>query len=442
MRSVLTRSANLTKYQTELSKHRQSLKDHQTFSYIVDTVNEILIDRYNEKIERKRLSIILPKVRQIIVEKGFYIPGIPVDALAQHTTEALTGYGRIHQLIANKEINNITIHDYRKTYIMQNLKWRPLHIDFGNPSNLDKYIRRVVSRLGGRFTLANPIANVEDEDFNLRIRATGFDISPDSPKLYIRRLSKDILKPDQVRYAMSESVEEFLKFCIKSRFNIGVAGTYGSGKTSILALLLSWASPLSHIALIQSANEIQNVHPYMSRLFTRDLVGEKANAISESNLLTLTKQITPQVLALGELLDEAAHTLLHLLQQGVQSLYTYHADDPTGAINAYNYMVQMAASNQYSEERILMESAKYNDIMIIMDRLRAREIVQFTGEIKNGMPQYETLFSFNISEETQYELKGEWKKEPGSVLCEKLQRKASLAGARIPSEFKPRVVVY
>lgn len=440
MRSTLNRSANLIEYQEKQTQTRR-INKYQSFSNIVDITNEILVDRYNEKIERKRMKVLVPKVKTILEDKKLYIPGVPIEQLSEHIIEAITGYGLIHQLIANKEINNITVHDYRKTFIQQNLKWRPVHIDFGSPSNLENFTRRVISRLGGRYNLSSPIARVEDEDFNLRIRATGFDISPDSPKLFIRRLAKEPLKPEQVRYAMSESVENFLRFCVRAKFNIGVTGTYGSGKTSILQLLISWINPLLHVALIQSSNEIQKVHPYLTRLFTRELVGEKANKITESELLNLVKQITPHVLVLGEFLDESAHTMLHVLQQGIQSLYTYHANDPDGAINAYNYMVQMVASNQYSEEKIISESAKYNDIMIIMDRLRVREIVQFTGEIINGMPKYEPIFTFDVSEETQYELKGSWRKIPGAQLCNKLQAKASLSGTPIPSEFLDRVVV-
>lgn len=436
MRSALRRSANLADYQKTISSQKNPSTNTKNFSHIVDIVNEILIDVYDEKIEKKRINVLMPRVQKILEEKELSVPGVPIDKLAQNVAEALTGYGKIHHLIADPTITNIIVVNYRTTFIMKNLRWRPIRVDFGSEQDLREFVRRVTSRLGGRYTLSSPIANVEDQDFNLRIRATGYDITPDSPKLFIRRLSNKPLTDEQVSYAMSDSIRDFLNFCVKAKFNIGIAGTYGSGKTSLLQRIISDVPPNLHVALIQSANEIQEVHPFLTRLFTRDLVGEQGKKINESDLLMLVKQITPQVLALGEFLGEEAHTMMHILQQGIQSFYTFHANDPEGAIQAYNYMVQMSGKSAYSEAQLIEESAKYNDIMLIMDRLRVREVVQFTGNVVNGAPEYKTIFRFDVSDETAFELKGTWMKEPGAVLCDKLVRKASLAGIPIPNGFK------
>ncbi|CAF1786658.1 Putative conjugal transfer protein Rv3659c [Bacillus subtilis] len=441
MRSALRRSANLANYQKATSSRKNNPTSIKNFSHIVDIVNEILIDIYDEKIEKKRLDVLMPRVQKILEDKELTVPGVPIDKLAQNVSEALTGYGQIHHLIADPSITNIIVVNYNLTFIMKNLRWRPIRVDFGSEQNLREFVRRVVSRLGGRYTLSSPIANVEDEDFNLRIRATGFDISPDSPKLFIRRLSNKPLTEEQVKYAMSDSIRDFIDFCVKAKFNIGIAGTYGSGKTSLLQKMISNVPPNLHVALIQSANEIQEVHPFLTRLFTRDLVGENGKKINESDLLMLVKQITPQVLALGEFLGEEAHTMVHILQQGIQSFYTFHANDPEGAIHAYNYMVQMSGNSSYTQSQLIEESAKYNDIMIIMDRLRVRELVQFTGNVVNGAPEYKPIFKFKVNEETAYELKGFWEKEPGVVLCDKLMRKASLAGVTVPNGFRREEVL-
>lgn len=441
MRSESKRSINLVDFGQKIKKKNYGYQENNTFSQMVNIVNNILIDNYNDRIERKRIPILIPRVRGIVDQQRFNIPGVSTESLVESITEALTGYENIHHLVANKEVKNIVVQDFKRTWIMQGLKWRPVSINFNSPSELNRYISRVVSRLGGRYTMANPLAKIEDDDFNLRIRAAGYDISPDSPKLFIRRLSKDILNPNEIRYSMSQPIEDFLKFCIRSGFNIGVTGTYGSGKTSLLGTMSSWIQSNKHVTLIQSSNEIQLVHPFMTRLMTRELVGEQGNVVREIDLLDFSKQTNSNVICLGEFLDEAAYTYLHVLQQGVMSLCTYHANDPAGAVNSFIYMVNRANQTMYDNDELIRQSAMYNDILVVMDRLKVREIVQFTGEVRSGQPVYEPIWKFNVSEETNYELKGTWSKVNGASLCEKLKRKAQLSGVSIPSEYLETLVI-
>jgi len=438
-RSDSLRSANLLKARKKNTRFSVEA-ERSSFNFIVTAVNNHLIDHLNERISNKRKQKLVPVVKEVIQEKGFYVPGITLDALSEKVTEALTGYEKHHHLIANKDISNIVIHDYRRTYIMENLKWRPLNISFDSPESFNKYIERVIRRNGGKYSKAFPMAKVEDMDYNLRIRAVGYDIAPDSPELIIRRLSSEVLSGEKLGYAMSPALEEFLRFCVNAGFNIGIAGTYGSGKTTAMGTLLSWIPKNKHVGLIQSSNEIQKVHPFMSRRMTREIVGEEGRKIVEADLLEFAKQESYDVLTLGEFLNEAAYVMLHMLQQGIMSVFTYHANSPKEAINSYIYMVQMANESRYSNEELINQSAQYNDIMLIMDRLRVRDVVQFTGRVVGGMPEYQSLWEFKINQETRYELKGEWAKHK-TPLCEKLRRKAELKGIPVPPEYIERIVV-
>ncbi|MGN7457457.1 ATPase, T2SS/T4P/T4SS family [Paenibacillus pasadenensis] len=400
---------------------------------MVTLVNRQLVDRYKEKIERKHYAMLLKRVESLVNEFSLYLPGVQQSRLVEMIVDSITGYGILHPFIADRAVTNIEIESPSDIYVMRNQKWKRELVSFESVKSLEEYIYRLFNRLGGRFTTDSPLGKVEDEEWNLRIRAAGFDLRPDSASLSIRKLRKDVLSEREIRYAMSPHVEEFLRFAMQAGFTVGVVGPFGSGKTTVLGTLLSWIPADKHVGLIQSANEIQRVHPMMRRGLTREIVGEQGKRIDEMRLLDFAKQENYQVLALGEFLDEAALTMLHILQIGIHALFTYHANDPKGAIHSFVFMM-MRAGQGYDVHYLVDELARNMDLVIVMDRLRVKEIAQFTGKVDNQMnPVYETLYSFDVEEESRHELLGSWKREEKHKLCDKLRMKALMSGVRLPT---------
>jgi len=279
---------------------------NNSFTDIVNLINNQLIKRYNEKIERKKFEVLVTRVSILVNEYDLVIPGVQQSRLVEQIVDAITGYGVLQPWIAKKGVTNIEIESPNEIFVMENLKWKKIPVSFESTKELQDYIYRIFNRLGGRFTQDNPLGKIEDEEWNLRIRAGGFDLRPDSPTLSIRILRKEILTPEEVRYSMSETVEKFLRFAAAAGFTVGFVGPFGSGKTAMMGQYLSWIPNFKHIGLIQSSNEIQKVHPFMRRGLTRELVGEQGKKFGEMELLDFAKQENYSVLALGEFLDMVA----------------------------------------------------------------------------------------------------------------------------------------
>lgn len=428
---------DLRKKQLEIKKQDDLIIQRHSFSDMVDVVNDILVDRFDQRIQRRQYAVLSTMISEILMEHDFYMPGIPHNRLVNMIFDSITGYDILHPFIANPDIRNIEVEGPNEVYVMENLQWKQVPVSFGSERNLEQYIYRLFNRLGSRFSIDNPLAKVEDPEWNLRIRASGYDINPDSPALSIRKLSSDILTEEQIRYSMSESIEKFLRFAVKAGFTIGIVGPFGSGKTTLLGTLLSWIPPYKHVGLIQSSNEIQRVHPLMRRHLTREMTGESSAVIDENMLLEFAKQESFQVISLGEFLNEAALTMLHILQLQIQTLFSYHANSARGAIHSFNYMM-MQAGKGYSTEYLTQELAENFDIVIVTDRLRIREIAQYTGTVDENTytPHYEILYRFRVQEEHRHQLVGNWERDFNVKLCPKLIDKARLNGVVIPPELQ------
>jgi len=115
----------------------------------------------------------------------------------------------------------------------------------------------------------------------------------------------------------------------------------------------------------------------------------------------------------------------------LQSVFTFHANSAEGSIHSFTFLIKRAGGD-YSVDYIISELARNMDLIVIMDRLRVREIVQFTGEMKDGFPVYESIYMFDIETEDRHELMGSWKRNKDVKLCNKLVQKAKWSGTPIP----------
>lgn len=427
MRSNQKRAINLNEYKNEhLVQKLKSIEDKQALSIIIDRVNESLLNLSHEKIERANFERLKPKIINILQNENLSLPGINPVELSTIILESLSGYGIIHQLIANPEIKSVIIQNYKQIYINKKHQWEQININFGSASSLTSFAQRIANDFGLKFNEDNPIQYIDDEKMHVQIWLTGFGASPDSTRIFIQKVQKNPYNVEELRYAMSNSIEDFLKFCVKSKFNIGVIGDFNSGKTTMLQQLTKWLRPDIHVALLQFSNEIQSFPPFTTRLSLPSLLN------SQIEITKLIKEIKVQTLVLGELRQETMSMLTYFMKRGGQCFYTYASHDIDGLIDdLYNHKL-IDGAYRSNDKKITKEIGKYNDIIIVMDRLRIREVYQVTGEIYDEMPKYERLFYFDIKNESHFEITGEWKKETGKILCEKLKNKAELNGNAAP----------
>ncbi len=428
-------AVDLRKKRLDVRKEDQVQLKRSSFADMVTLVNNELVDRWNDKIEKKKAVVILPRIQALVNEHDLHIPGIPQSRLVDHLFNSITGYDILHPYVANPAITNIEIESPNDIYYMEGLRWKKAPVSFDSQKALQDYVYRIFNRLGGRFSMDNPLGKVEDDDWNLRIRAGGWDVSPDGVTMSMRKLSKDILTQLELDYGMSRMMQRFMKFAIAAGFNVDVVGPFGSGKTRLLGTFMSWLPTFKHNCLIQSANEIPKVHPFMRRRLTRELVGEQGQKITESDIMNFAKQENYQAIGLGEFLDEVAMIYLHLLQLNTQILSTHHAESGLGGIHSLVYMMR-SGDKRAREEYLIKQLAEQMDLVVVTNKLRVVEIAQYTGEIRNGDPVVEPLFTFHVDQEDKHELIGTWKREEAIKLCSKLLRKARMNGQEIPADME------
>ena len=103
---------------------------------------------------------------------------------------------------------------------------------------------------------------------------------------------------------------------VERRANLLITGAAGTGKTTLLAALLSAASPSERIVAIEDVAELRVQHPHFVSLEARQANLEGAGGIGLARLVREALRMRPDRLVLGECRGEEVRELLSALNTG------------------------------------------------------------------------------------------------------------------------------
>jgi pilus assembly protein CpaF len=134
-----------------------------------------------------------------------------------------------------------------------------------------------------------------------------------------------------------------------------VSGGTGSGKTTVLATLLSLADPGERIVLVEDSGELAPAHPHVVRLEARHGNTEGAGEVTLEALVRSALRMRPDRIVVGECRGAEVRELLAALNTGHQGgCGTVHANTATDvparleALGALAGMDRLAVAAQAS----------------------------------------------------------------------------------------------
>lgn len=116
--------------------------------------------------------------------------------------------------------------------------------------------------------------------------------------------------------SMPGGAAELLCRAIDARLSFVVTGGTGTGKTTLLAGLLSHVAPGERIVLVEDSGELRPAHPHVVRLEARAANSEGAGAIGLRALVREALRMRPDRLVVGEVRGGECVDLLAALNVG------------------------------------------------------------------------------------------------------------------------------
>lgn len=182
---------------------------------------------------------------------------------------------------------------------------------------------------------------------------------------------------------------EILSKLVSEQNNILIAGSTGSGKTSLLTSLLSMIDQNEHLIVLEDTYEILTHHPHQTRL----LAGSSPET-SLKSYLSYCMRLSPDRIILGEMRSHEVVPFLLAMNTGHKGLMgTIHASTAVDALNRVSLLFNLfGGEGNLSYDKVMELVCRNIEYVVFMENKKVKEIIKILG-VDQGMPFYEKVYS-------------------------------------------------
>lgn len=321
--------------------------------------------------------------------------------LVNHVLNDMRKLGILQPILDDRSITEVMINGPDHIFIEKNGHLYETGEKFKDRKELEDIIQRIVYRVNRTVDSANPICDARLEDGS-RVNIVLAPIALNGPIVTIRKFPEKVIQfEDLIRWqAISEEAAEFLRRCVRAKYNIFVSGGTGSGKTTFLNALSNFIPEDERIITIEDSAELQiQSVKNLVRMETRNANTEGKGEITIRDLIKSSLRMRPERIVVGEVRGAEALDMLQAMNTGHDgSLSTGHANSPADMLSRLETMVLTGSS--FPIEAIRQQIASALDLVVHLGRMsdksrKVLSIVEMLG-YENGEYRMNPLYEYQI----------------------------------------------
>lgn len=180
---------------------------------------------------------------------------------------------------------------------------------------------------------------------------------------------------------------ENLEMLVKEKKNFLVAGSTGSGKTSLLTTLLERVNSEEHVVILEDTYEILCQLPHQTRFLSNESAQNSLKAY-----LTYSLRLSPDRIILGEMRSHEVVPFLMAMNTGHKGLMgTLHAASGVDALHRAALLFSLYGGEaSLSYEKVMELLCRNLEYVVFMENKKVKEIIKVLGSDK-GTPFFENI---------------------------------------------------
>jgi len=332
-------------------------------------------------------------ITKFVKEHQFNLGASRIEYLADVFARYTAGFGILEDLLLDARIQDI--------YVNAPVTNNPLHLVvdgeeytsnvYLSVEDIDALSSRFRTLSGRAFSEASPVLDMDLESYHTRVAAIS---NPLTPRGVAFALRKHRQKPWTLTHfiankMISPEVAGFLSFLVDGQASLLIAGSRGSGKTSLLSALILEIPQRFRILTIEDTAEIpvvklQKLGYKMQSLITKSISsGAGSTEVNPTDALRTALRLGESVLIIGEVRGVEAKVLFEAMRVGAAGnliMGTIHGSTTRDVYERVVYDIGVPAT-----------SFKAVDSVIIAAPIRAeggierkRRVVQISEITKTG----------------------------------------------------------
>lgn len=245
--------------------------------------------------------------------------------------QEFVGAGPLDELLRDPRTTDVLVCGPDAVWVDRGAGLESTGLRFPDEAAVRRLAQRLAIAAGRRLDDASPYVDGWVADAGVRLHAVLPPVAADGTCLSLRVLRPAVHDLSALRLlgTVDADGEALLRAVLAARLAFLVSGGTGTGKTTILAALLSAVDPRERIVCVEDAEELRPRHPHVVRLVARPANIEGAGGVALRDLVRQALRMRPDRLVVGEVRGAEVCDLLAALNTGHDGgAGTVHANSP------------------------------------------------------------------------------------------------------------------
>lgn len=332
-----------------------------------------------------------------LLETSAELADFDEDALITSAVNELAGFGQLQPFLDDPSIEEIWINAPDAVFIARAGVTERTNTRL-EPQQIRHLVERMLATTGRRVDSSSPFVDASLPDGS-RLHVVIPDITSVHWSVNIRKFSQSVKTLDDLvaRKSLSRKLSDVLSAEMSRGTNILVSGATQAGKTTMLNALLNSVAHRERIVTVEETFELNCGGPDVVAMQCRQANLEGSGEVTLRRLIKEALRMRPDRLVVGEVREAESLDLLIALNSGLPGACTIHGNSARDALAKLCTLPLLAGRNIDSGFVVPAVAASIG--LVIHCELnargerRVREVVRVTGDIRDGMPETEVIFS-------------------------------------------------
>ena len=252
-----------------------------------------------------------------LAEERVVVPADDLLDMVVAVSAELVGAGPLQALLDQPAVSDVLVNGPDEVWVDRGDGLVRTPVGLGDEAAVRRLAQRLAAAAGRRLDVASPTVDGRLPDGS-RLHAVLPPVSPSGTLLSLRvTRRRSFSLSDLVGCgSVAEPAAEVLLAAVVSRLSFVVTGGTGTGKTTVLAALLSEVPVDERIVLVEDAGELSPIHPHVVRLEARQANAEGQGTVPLKRLVREALRMRPDRLVVGEVRGAEVVELLAALNTG------------------------------------------------------------------------------------------------------------------------------
>lgn len=317
-------------------------------------------------------------VRDAVRDSGRVIGSDALRDLERAARAELTGAGPLQALLDAPDVTDVLVNGPGDVWVDRGAGLERVPVDLGSATRVRALAVRLAALGGQRLDDACPTVDARLPD-GTRLHAVLEPLAETGAVVSLRVLRTRAFTLDElvVAGALPGQWAGLLRSLVLRRANVLISGGTGTGKTTLLAALLSLVPDDERVVTVEEARELRPTHPHVVHLAARRANVEGAGVVDLADLVRNALRMRPDRIVLGECRGAEVREVLMAMNTGHDGGFaTLHANAVAVVPARLEALASLAGMTR---EAVAAQAAGALDVVLHLRRSRGARYLAEIG---------------------------------------------------------------